>query len=190
MSDQIAFRFSDPRSPDFPVTPEKIAAQISNIGGYLCNLFMDLETFGEHQAAETGIFDLLRTLPAALLEGHCDFVTPALAAARYPSAGVLDVPQPMSWADESRDLSAWTGNAMQANALQELYKLERPIKKAGDAQLLADWRKLTTSDHTYYMSTKSWADGSVHAYFSPYESPYDAYINFMNVLDNLKARCS
>jgi alpha-amylase len=188
LSDQIAFRFSDPRSPDFPVTAAKLADHVAKIGGHLCNVFMDMETFGEHQAAETGIIDLLKQLPSVLLAGNCDFLTPSEAAAKYPVAGVLDVPQAISWADEARDLSAWTGNAMQSNALQELYRMERAIRKTHDARLLADWRKLTTSDHTYYMSTKNWADGSVHEYFSPYESPYDAYINFMNVLENLRAR--
>ncbi len=191
MSDLIAFKFSDPRAPEFPVTVEKFAEQVGQIGGHLCNVFMDMETFGEHQAAETGILDFLAAMPEKLLEANCDFVTPTEAVAEYQSAGVLDVPMAMSWADESRDVSAWVGNAMQANAVQELYKLEPNVKRkaaAGDPKVLADWRKLTTSDHSYYMSTKRWSDGAVHGYFSPYESPYDAYINFMNVLENLRAR--
>ena len=94
----------------------------------------------------------------------------------------------ISWADTERDLSAWLGNAMQSNALHELYKLEGPLKEKGDQQLISDWRKLSSSDHFYYMCTKYWADGDVHKYFSPYESPYDSYINYMNVLDNLASR--
>jgi len=140
-------------------------------------------------------------LPGKLLERNCDFRLPheiVQAAtetaegeeAELETAGELDVPSPISWADESRDLGAWMGNAMQSNALAELHGLEEKIKGHADPKLLADWRKLTTSDHFYYMSTKEKADGGVHGYFRPYDSPYDAYINFMNVLDNLKARAS
>jgi alpha-amylase len=106
----------------------------------------------------------------------------------YEPSGEIDVPHMISWADTERDLSAWLGNAMQSNALHELYKLEGALKEKGDEALLADWRKLTTSDHFYYMCTKYFADGTVHKYFSPYESPYDSYINFMNVLDNVRSR--
>ena len=100
----------------------------------------------------------------------------------------LDVPHMISWADVERDLSAWLGNAMQSNALHELYRLEEAVKAADDPQLLHDWRRLQTSDHFYYMCTKWFADGDVHKYFNPYESPYDSYINFMNVLDNVRSR--
>ena len=117
-----------------------------------------------------------------------DFLTPSQAVDRYEPAGELDVPHMISWADMERDLSAWLGNAMQSNALHELFKLEGALREKGDAQLLSDWRRLTTSDHFYYMSTKHWSDGAVHRYFSPYESPYDGYINFMNVLDNIQTR--
>jgi alpha-amylase len=113
------------------------------------------------------------------------------ATPEIETAGELDVPHAMSWADEARDLGAWMGNAMQINALQELYGLEKAVKaKSGsrESKLLSDWRKLTTSDHFYYMSTKEAADGGVHAYFRPYDSPYDAYINFMNILDSVRAR--
>jgi alpha-amylase len=192
LSDEIAFRFADKRSSEYPMTGEKFARHVSQIGGRLCNLFMDYETFGEHQHADTGILDFMRTLPGKLLEHGCSFVTPGelLFGESIETAGELDVPSPISWADESRDLGAWMGNAMQANALLELYGLEEKIKGHADGRLLADWRKLSTSDHFYYMSTKDKADGSVHGYFRPYDSPYDAYINFMNVLDNLKARAS
>jgi alpha-amylase len=190
LSDAIAFRFSDARSPDFPLTDEKFARHVSQIGGRLCNLFMDYETFGEHQSPKTGILDFIRSMPGKLLDHGCTFVTPGelLGAEFVETAGELDIPSAISWADESRDLGAWMGNAMQANALAELYALEDKIKGHADGRLLADWRKLTTSDHFYYMSTKDKADGGVHGYFRPYDSPYDAYINFMNVLDNLRAR--
>lgn len=190
LSDAIAYRFADSRSPDFPMTDEKFAILVSQIGGRLCNLFMDYETFGEHQPAATGIFDFFRALPEKLFAHGCQFALPAelLAAPEAALAGDLDVPSPISWADEARDLGAWLGNAMQTHAAEELYKLEPLVKQHADARLLADWRKLTTSDHFYYMSTKDDADGAVHSYFRPYDSPYDAYINYMNVLDNIRAR--
>ena len=191
LSDDITFRFSAQSWEQWPVTADKFAAWVNQINGngQICNLFMDYETFGEHQWAETGIFDFMRQMPAAILKNpENDFLTPGQIIDRYDSAGEIDVPHMISWADTERDLSAWLGNAMQSNALHELYKLEGPLKEKGDEQLLADWRKITTSDHFYYMCTKHWADGDVHKYFSPYESPYDGYINFMNVLDNVRAR--
>ncbi len=192
LSDAISFRFADARAAEYPLTEEKFATLVSQIGGRLCNLFMDYETFGEHQPAATGIFEFMRGLPGRLLAQN-QFVTPGelVGGEEVEVAGELDVPGAISWADEARDLGAWMGNAMQQNALAELYELEERIKAASphaDARLLADWRKLTTSDHFYYMSTKEKADGGVHGYFRPYESAYDAYINFMNVLDNLRAR--
>jgi alpha-amylase len=189
LSDAIAYRFADARAPEFPLTEDKFAKLVSQIGGRLCNLFMDFETFGEHQPASTGIFDFLRGLPGKLLEQNT-FATPGelLAGEEIETAGELDVPSAISWADEARDLGAWMGNAMQHNALAETYALESRIKAKNDTRLLADWRKLTTSDHFYYMSTKDKADGGVHGYFRPYDSPYDAYINYMNVLDNLRSR--
>jgi len=190
LSDALAFHFGDVNYPEHPLTPEKFARMCASIGGQVCNLFMDFETFGEHYAADTGILDFLADLPAKTLAAHADFRTPAECADHLGLAGELDVPHAISWADQARDLSAWLGNAMQANALQELFKLERVVKAKHDPVLLGDWRRLTTSDHAYYMSTKHLADGAVHDYFSPYESPYDAYINFMNVLDHLKSRAT
>ncbi len=192
LSDDIAFRFSNRAWEQWPLTAEKFARWVTQINGngFLCNLFMDFETFGEHQWADTGIFDFLRHLPGEVMKASLDnnFLTPSQIVDKYPISGELDVPHMISWADTERDLSAWLGNAMQSNALHELYKLEGPLKERGDEQLLADWRKLTTSDHFYYMCTKYWSDGDVHKYFSPYESPYDSYINFMNVLDNIQTR--
>ena len=192
LSDDIAFRFSNRNWEQWPLTAEKFAQWVSQINGngQVCNLFMDYETIGEHQGAETGILDFLRHLPAEILKSsrENDFATPTQLVDRYDAAGEVDVPHMTSWADTERDLSAWLGNAMQSNALHELYKLEGRMKEKGDEQLLTDWRRLTSSDHFYYMSTKYWADGEVHRYFSPYESPYDSYINFMNVLDNVQSR--
>ncbi len=191
LSDDIAFRFSNQSWPQWPVTAEKFTGWVNQIegNGQVCNLFMDFETFGEHQWESTGIFDFFRALPGELLKHKGNsFLTPSEVVEKFEAVDEMDVPHAISWADSERDLSAWQGNAMQSNALQELYKLEGPLKERGDEQLLTDWRRLTASDHFYYMCTKYWADGDVHKYFSPYESPYDSYINFMNVLDNIQSR--
>jgi alpha-amylase len=206
LSDDIAFRFSDRAWAHHPLTPETFAAWIARAAPRteLCNLFMDFETFGEHQPQDSGIFDFLRELPDRVLATGSTFATPGEALAAQPnSRDLYDVPQTISWADSERDLSAWQGNAMQQAALDAIYALEVPIKAAADTDtdadraspsrrkresLLEDWRRLTTSDHFYYMSTKGWSDGQVHAYFSPYPSPYEAFIHFMNVVDHLRAR--
>ncbi len=191
LSDDIAFRFSNRHWAEWPLDAKKFARWINEVDGEgaVVNLFMDYETLGEHQWKETGIFDFLKDLPSELfLRDENDFKTPSEAAAACEPVDKFDSPHLISWADVERDLSAWLGNAMQSNALQELYKLERPVKEKGDEALLEDWRKLQSSDHFYYMCTKSFSDGAVHTYFNPYESPYDSYINFMNVLDNLAAR--
>ncbi len=193
LSDDIAFRFSNRDWPQWPLTADKFARWISNVNGNgnVVNLFMDYETFGEHQWEDTGIFDFMRHLPQEVLK-HPDnnFKTPSEVVQHYPPVGTVDVPNIISWADIERDLSAWVGNAMQSNAIHELYRLEKKIKQTDDEKIIADWRRLQASDHFYYMCTKYFADGDVHKYFNPYDSPYDSYINFMNVLDNLHSRCS
>jgi alpha-amylase len=193
LSDDIAFRFSNRSWPEWPLTAEKFAGWISRINGNgnVVNLFMDYETFGEHQWEDTGIFNFVRHLPEKILQ-HPDnnFKTPGEVAQSYPTVDIVDVPHIISWADTERDLSAWLGNAMQSNAIHELYRLERNVKSTNDEKIIGDWRKLQASDHFYYMCTKYFADGDVHKYFNPYDSPYDSYINFMNVLDNLQSRCS
>jgi len=193
LSDDIAFRFSNRQWAEWPLTAEKFGHWIGAINGcgHVVNLFMDYETLGEHQWEDTGIFDFMRHLPDEIFK-HPDnnFKTPGEVAAAYEPADVVDVPHVISWADTERDLSAWLGNPMQSNALHELYRLEKKIKRANDPRLLADWRRLQTSDHFYYMCTKYFSDGDVHKYFNPYDSPYDSYINFMNVLDHLQRRCT
>ncbi|MCC6676077.1 MAG: polysaccharide deacetylase family protein [Phycisphaerales bacterium] len=207
LSDDIAFRFSNRGWAEWPLSAEKFATWVNQINGdgYLCNLFMDYETFGEHQWADTGIFQFLEKLPEAIFDinpGQNHFNTVSEVLERFDPVGAYDIHEFISWADTERDLTAWRGNSMQHNALEETYKLEKAIKerlaraeKAGDPvrieqarHLLNDWRKLTTSDHFYYMCTKWFADGDVHKYFNPYDSPYDSYINFMNVLDNVRTR--
>jgi alpha-amylase len=150
---------------------------------------MDYETFGEHQWEDTGIFNFLRQLPVEILR-HPDnnFVTPSEAVEKYEARAELDFPDFVSWADTERDLSAWLSNAMQHDAIRKLYDLEEQVKRLENEDILNDWRRLTTSDHFYYMCTKWFSDGDVHKYFSPYESPYDAFINCMNALNDLKLR--
>ena len=191
LSDDIAYRFADQSWAGWPLTAEKYARWIHKLNeesAQMCNLFMDIETFGEHQAEASGVFDFLKQLPVAVLANGDDFKTPGECMDWYDTADIFDSPEIISWADSERDLSAWIGNAMQNSAINDLYKLEKSIKRSGDPDLLADWRNLTCSDHFYYMCTKYFDDGAVHKYFSPYDSPYDGYINFMNVLDSLKQR--
>jgi alpha-amylase len=192
LSDDIAFRFSNRHWSEWPLGADKFAQWVNSVNGngYVVNLFVDYETFGEHQWEDTGIFEFLRHLPIEILK-HPDnnFKTPSEAADAYQAVDVVDVPYFVSWADIERDLSAWLGNAMQHSAIRELYRLEDAVKTSNDPEVLEHWRKLQTSDHFYYMCTKWFADGDVHKYFNPYDSPYDSYINFMNILDNLRSRC-
>ena len=184
LSDDIAFRFSEKSWVQYPLTAPKFAKWIGASEGDVVNLFMDYETFGEHQWADTGIFDFLAALPAEI----SSFVTPSVAVKRFPAVSELSIPNFISWADLERDLSAWTGNPMQQEALRHLYSLEKAVLTTHNPQLTTDWRRLQTSDHFYYMCTKWFADGDVHKYFNPNSSPYEAFISFMNVLQDLKLR--
>jgi alpha-amylase len=193
LSDDIAFRFSERSWSQWPLTADKFAKWVNNVNGngFTVNLFMDYETFGEHQWEDTGIFNFMRHLPDELLKHpDNDFKTPSEVVKSYKPAGQLDIHNPVSWADIERDLSAWVGNPLQNNAIEELYRLEPIVKQTQDEELIHIWRKLQSSDHFYYMCTKWFADGDVHKYFNPYDSPYDSYINYMNVLDNLRDRCA
>ncbi len=191
LSDDIAFRFSNKGWEEHPLTTEKFVHWVNqaNGNGELINLFMDYETFGEHQWEDTGIFKFMEHLPSKILEHpHNNFLTVSEAAKKYPARGTVDMHNFVSWADLERDLTAWLGNPLQDSAIHELYALEKYIKATGDKKLLEDWRKLTTSDHYYYMCTKWFSDGDVHKYFNPYDSPYEAYIVFMNVLNDFTRR--
>ena len=191
LSDDIAFRFSDRNWPDFPLTAEKFTHWVGTaaLSGELINLFMDYETFGEHQWEATGIFQFMEALPDQLLRlPGFRFVTPSEAAAEHEPVAELDVHNFMSWADAERDLTAWLGNDMQHDAIETVYHLEQAVKARQDAGLLRTWRRLQTSDHFYYMCTKWFADGDVHSYFNPYGSPYDAYINYMNIMADFTLR--
>ena len=191
LSDDIAFRFSQQSWSDYPLTAPKYASWINAINGNgnLVNLFLDYETFGEHQWDTTGIFDFLEQLPFEILKNpDNDFVTVSQASDRYNSVGELDIHNIISWADIERDLSAWLSNPMQHTAISNLYKVEQRIKATKDKQLLEDWRRLQTSDHFYYMCTKYFNDGDVHKYFNPYNSPHQAFVFFMNVYADLIIR--
>ena len=185
LSDDIAFRFSNTAWDEYPLTAEKYASWVHqiNAAGEVVNLFMDYETFGEHQWEDTGIFGFLRALPGEILKHpDFDFQTPLGAAEKYEPVAQLDVDQFISWADVERDLTAWLGNHMQNDAIHALYDLEKTVSRTKSRDLKNNWRRLQTSDHFYYMCTKWFADGDVHKYFNPYSSPYDAYINYMNIL--------
>lgn len=191
LSDDIAFRFSNKTWADFPLTTEKFVKWINAIPKeeQVINLFMDYETFGEHQWAETGIFEFMRHLPEAVLNhSKFTFSTPSEVAANVAPVSKIHVPVPISWADEERDLTAWLGNDMQDEAFDRLYDMEKMVKGLNDPEIQRDWGYLQTSDHFYYMCTKFFSDGSVHEYFSPYDTPYDAFINYMNVLSDFMLR--
>jgi alpha-amylase len=191
LSDDIAFRFSNKGWESWPLTTEKFCEWVNsyNGSGECINLFMDYETIGEHQWEDTGIFDFLRHLPGELLKHpDNDFKTPSELIDSCEVKDEIDCHHMISWADIERDLSAWLGNRIQQSSINRLYSLEKDIKASGDPELLEDWRKLQTSDHFYYMCTKWFNDGDVHKYFNPYDSPYDSFINFMNVINDLVIR--
>ena len=191
LSDDIAFRFSSRDWKEWPLTAEKFSNWISAINGNgtNVNLFMDYETLGEHQWEDTGIFKFFERLPEEILK-HPDnsFKTPSELIREYKPIGEIDIHHPISWADIERDLSAWRGNSMQNSALDKIYSFEKRILKSRKKNLIEKWRKLTTSDHFYYMCTKWFNDGDVHKYFSPYESPYDAFMSFMNILEDIEIK--
>ena len=190
LSDDVAFRFSNRGWADFPLTTEKYARWIHNVSGngVTVNLFMDYETFGEHQWASTGIFQFMEHLPEMILRhGDWSFATPSEVIANNDPVAEMPFGRLTSWADVDRDLTAWNGNRMQRSALKQIYDLRSTVEAKNDAEIATIWRRLLTSDHFYYMCTKWFADGDVHAYFSPYASPYDAFINYMNVLKDFRS---
>lgn len=192
LSDDIAFRFSDRQWSQWPLAPDTYVEWCEKAldgSGSLLNLCMDYETFGEHQWAESGIFDFFREWVGQWLsQPHRRYVMAREAVSDGEARETYDVRDTITWADTERDLSAWTGNRMQQEALRHLYALEDDVLRTHDAQLIADWRRLQTSDHVYYMSTKCLSDGEVHSYFSPYDSPYDAFMYFMNALRDIRWR--
>ena len=191
LSDDVAFRFSNKAWAEWPLTADKYTHWLNTAvdNEPIVNLFMDYETFGEHQWEDTGIFEFFRSLPEKWLSRPGNgFYTVSEAASKHEPVDFVDTPYTVTWADTERDLTAWLGNSMQQEALRYLYDLEERVLQSGDEGLLSDWRHLQTSDHVYYMCTKWFNDGDVHAYFSPYESPYDAFLYFMNALRDVRWR--
>lgn len=191
LSDDIAFRFSNRGWSEWPLTAEKYVSWLNKIEPReeIVNLFMDYETFGEHQWIETGIFDFMHAFPRQIFsDSDFEFLTPSEAADKHQPISVLHVPNPISWADEERDLTAWLGNDLQNEAFNNLYAFAEKIGKIDDEDIQRDWKYLQTSDHFYYMCTKWFSDGDVHKYFNPYDTPYEAFINFMNILSDFTIR--
>ena len=187
LSDDIAFRFSNQGWDQYPLTADKFAQWVKEDNGDVVNLFMDYETFGEHQKADTGIFDFMKAMPAAVLsKGDICFSTVSEAAKSSQPVGVLHCPHVMSWADEERDVTAWLGNELQNEAFSKLYALKDKVKSLKNADYEYVWNFMQTSDHFYYMATKWLSDGDVHSYFNPYGSSYEAFINYMNVLSDFE----
>jgi len=191
LSDDIAFRFSNRGWEEFPLTTEKFIHWLNGLdpNEETVNLFMDYETFGEHQWEETGIFNFLRALPHAVFKySNYSFSTPSDLVKSIDPVGQIHVPYPISWADEERDLTAWLGNELQDEAFHNLYNLYERVKEINSPEIWKDWLYLQTSDHFYYMCTKWFSDGDVHKYFNPYDSPYEAFVNYMNILSDFILR--
>ena len=191
LSDDIAFRFSNQGWPEYPLTADKYVDWLNQTpeNEEVINLFMDYETFGEHQWKETGIFDFLEALPKSVFKNSpFTFSTPSEVAKKLQVVSAVNVPNPISWADEERDLTAWLGNEMQNEAFNKLYSLGDKVYASDDEGIKQDYAYLQVSDHFYYMSTKFFSDGEVHSYFNPYDTPYDAFINYMNVLSDFEIR--
>jgi alpha-amylase len=191
LSDDIAFRFGNQGWSEWPLTPDKYTAWVNQSldDQQILNLFMDYETFGEHQWADTGIFEFFGDFVDDWLKNpNHTFYTASEAIENNEDVGEISMPNTVTWADTERDLTAWLGNSMQHEALRYLYNLEDDIIRTGDMGLIADWRRLQTSDHVYYMCTKWFNDGDVHAYFSPYESPYDGFLYFINAVRDIRWR--
>ncbi|MEO6593320.1 MAG: glycoside hydrolase family 57 protein [Planctomycetota bacterium] len=193
LSDDIAFRFSNRQWPSYPLLADTYAGWLHDVPApaQFVGLFMDYETFGEHQGEQTGILEFMRHLPEHVLqEPGFRFRTPAQVAAERAAIGELDISTPVSWADAERNLSAWLGNPMQRAAHEAIYALRKDVLAVAEARpdLLTAWRHFTTSDHVYYVATKHHSDAEVHEYFSPYDSPHAAFVTIMTALDHLKAQ--
>jgi alpha-amylase len=190
-SDDISFRFSNTNWGNYPLTAEKFIRLLEDIEPQdeVINLFLGYESFGERQPKESGIFEFLKTLPQAIIKNkNLKFATPTEVVEELQPVSVISVPHPISWADEERDLTAWLGNKMQKEAFEKLYELRFKMEECNNLELIKDWNYLQVSDHFYYMSTKQFSDGEVHSSFNPFDSPYEAFINYMNVLSDFRIR--
>lgn len=190
LSDDISFRFNNTEWPEYPLTADKYINWIADLPEeeQIINLFMNFETLGELQPRESGIFEFMKALPRFAFEKNIGFITPSEAIAKMKSVSELAVPFPMSWADEARDTSAWLGNDLQNEAFNKLYSIAERVRLCSDRRLKQDWMYLQASDHFYYMCTKHLDDGAVHSHYSPYESPFTAFTNYMNVLADFIVR--
>ncbi len=190
LSDDISFRFSNPEWAAYPLTADKYINWIATLPEeeMLINLFMNYETFGELQPRESGIFEFMKALPRFAAEHGIEFMTPSEVVSKMKPVSELSVLHPISWADEARDTSAWMGNILQEEAVNKLYCLGERIRLVTDKRIRQDWNYLQASDHFYYMCTKHSSDGSVHSHYSPYDSPYAAFTNYMNVLSDFLIR--
>ena len=190
LSDDITFRFSNRDWNSYPLTADKYIDWIANVPKeeQIVNLFMNFETLGELQPQESGIFDFMQALPRFAGEREIKFVTPSEAIASFKAVDALLVPDTISWADEARDTSAWLGNILQQEAVKKLYSLSERVRLCEDRRIKQDWYYLQASDHFFYMSTKHSEDGTIHSLYSPYDSPYTAFTNYMNVLSDFLIR--
>ncbi len=190
LSDDLSFHFSNQSWSEYPLTSQKFLNWINaNPKDEIINLFLDYKTFGEHQRETSGIFRFLEELPETVFV-HSDwqFATPSEVADQFQPISLVSVPHPISWADEERDLSAWLGNEMQQEAFNKLYRLSNRMAQVTDKALNMDWNYLQACNHFYYMSTKFFSDAESRIHLSPYESPYEAFINYMNVLSDFELR--
>jgi alpha-amylase len=191
LSDDLSFRFSNTSWNEYPLTASKMTDWLVNLPKKeeIVNIFLNYETFGEIQKKKTGIFDFLESLPEMILKTkELSFSTPGEAAKVLQPVSAVHVLHPISWADEERDLSAWLGNELQRDAFNHLYALKDRVMQCTDSQIQKDWLYLQSNDHLYYMCTKFFSDGEVHKFFNPYASPYEAFINYMNVLSDFTLR--
>ena len=190
LSDDITFRFSNTNWSEYPLTADKYIGWIADTPAeeQIFNLFMTMEAFGELQNRDSGIFQFLEALPRFAAERGIEFITPSEAVSKIKAVAELGVPFPMSWADEARDTSAWLGNQLQKEAFDKLYSVAERVRLCDDRRLKQDWYYLQASDHFFYMSTKHQADGEIHSLYSQYDSPYQAFTNYMNVLADFIVR--
>lgn len=189
LSDDIAFRFDNRGWNEWPLTAEKYIGWLEKAEGEVLNLFMDYETFGEHRKSRSGIFEFISALTDMVCKSKSlQFATPSEVAAKHKAAEPLDVSHPISWADEERDVTAWLGNELQSEAFNKLYELKEKLAIIDDADLWSDFGHLQESDHLYYMCTKFFSDGEIHKMFNPYKTPYEAFINYMNILSDFTIR--
>ena len=190
LTDDVGFRFSLKSWNEYPLTASKYAAWLAATPGQCITLFLDYETFGEHQWADTGIFSFLQDLPRQVLAAQMEFATPSKLIETYQPIGTIEVGDldTTSWADVEKDTSCFIGNTMQWACYEYLRWLEPYVKESMDEELLRIWRYLGISDHLYYMFTIGGASGDVHSYFSHFKRPYDAFVTLFSVIHDFDAR--